>query len=314
MLFNNKILITIEDYLKFEKTPLICIVWPTAIWKTSFAIELLSKINWELINADSRQIYKWIECITWLNYDEIKNVKNHLFWVYDIKKIFTLSDFLNITRNLINEIHNRWNIPIIVWWTWLFISSLIEWFEIPDNSFDENIRLTFKTKTNQELYDELIKIDPNILKNIHINNRIRIERALEIYYVTWKKMSEWIKNSIKSFNPLIFSKKIDTESDREYLYNKINQRQKFLFEQGISEFNNWKTFFDTIEELKMLNNSLNKKPVLPALNTIWISEILSYLLWDISKEDAIIKMQKLARNYAKRQLTWWRNKPWIKYI
>lgn len=312
MILNNDLLEKINNYLKVEQKPVICIVWPTATGKTSFAVELLKKINWELINADSRQIYKWIECITWLDYEEIKDVKYHLFWVAEITKVFTVSEYLDDVRKLIIEIHLRWNVPIIVWWTWLFVSSLIEWFEIPQNSFDESLRSTFNNKSNEELYEELKKVDPESIKDIHINNRVRIERALEVFYLTWKKKSEWVKSKIKVFNPLIFCKKVETEDDRKLLYDKINERQRFLFKRGISEFNNWdNSFAKFVNECLQDHNKLN---ILPAYNSIWIPEILSYLSWEITKEQAVEKIQQSARNYAKRQLTWWRKKKGIEYV
>ena len=294
MILTKTIESKVVSYLKSESNPLICIVWPTWCWKTQFAVELAKKIKWELINADSRQVYKEIECITGLDYEEIKEVKHHMFWINNLDQGFTVADFLGNVRSIISNIQKVKWVPIIVWWTWLFISSLIEWFEIPENSRDPKIKDMFIWKTNEDLLNMLNKVDKESADVIHVNNRVYLERALEVYHASWMKKSDWIKNKKLAFNALIISKQINSTKQREDLYDKINQRQEFFFHFSLNII---KLILD-----RWLPENLQ------SLQSIWIPEIKSYLSWDITKQEAVLLMQQKARNYAKRQLTWWRPK------
>lgn len=304
MKFTKKISQQISEYLFSEKKPLICVVWPTATWKTDFWIEIANEFNWEIVNCDSRQIFKEVECITGLDYEELKWTKNHFFWIAKVNdKTWTSAKFLEEVEKLIWEIYERWNVPVLVWWTWLFFSSLIEWFEIPKNSANPKIVKWFKDKTNEELFEELERVDFEYSEKTHPNNRNRVERALEFFYSTWEKKSEERKSVEKKYNVLIFCKKIFTDEERNFLYEKINFRQEKLFENSLEK----------ISEL-LKNFSEEEKNILPALRSIWIPEIDLYISWEISKEDAIEKTQQAARNYAKRQMTWWRRKEWVNFI
>lgn len=294
----------IEAYLTLEKKPLICVVWPTATWKTEFAIKVAKKFNWEIINCDSRQIFKEIECVTGLDYEELKWTRNHFFWIAEIHdKSWTSAKFLEEVNKKILEIYDRKNIPVLVWWTWLFFSSLIEWFEIPQNSTDSKILESFKNKTNEELFEELKNVDFEYSKKTHQNNRVRVERALEFFYSTWEKKSSERKNIEKKFNPLIFCKKIFTNEERNLLYEKINYREE-------------KIFLDSEKKISKLLKSFSddEKLFLPALKSIWIPEINLFLKWGFSKKEAVSKTQQSARNYAKRQMTWRRRKDGVNFI
>ena len=288
----------IEDYLAKTKKPLICVVWPTASWKTWVAIDIAKKYNWELINADSKQIYKWIECITGLDYEEISEIKNHLFWVREINEVYTLKNFILDVTKIIIDIQSKWKIPILVWWTWLFITALTEWYEIPANSISEDIKKSFVNKTNKELYEMLNEIDPISLEKIHVNNRRRLERALEVA-LSWNKISDEKKEKEKIFNPFIVNIDYSDLVKREALYEKINKRQRIIFEDSLSE----------IKEI--LKKWYDKK--IPAMTAIGIAEIDDYIKGNLSKEESIAKMQQSARNYAKRQITWWRWRPCFNY-
>lgn len=304
MKFTKQISQQIQNYLNSEKKPLVCIVWPTATWKTKFAIEVAKNFNWEIINCDSRQIFKEIECITGLDYEELKWTKNHFFWIAEIDdKSWTSAKFLIEVEKLILEIYKRWNVPVLVWWTGLFFSSLIEWFEIPKNSTDPKIIKSFENKTNEELFEKLKEVDFKYSEKTHPNNRNRVERALEFFYSTWEKKSSERKNVEKKFNPLIFCKKIFTDEERNFLYEKINFREEKIF------LDSEKKIFELLK-----NFSDEEKIFLPALKSIWIPEMNLFLKWEYSQKKAIEKTQQSARNYAKRQMTWWRRKDSVNFI
>ena len=304
MQFTKKISQQVSGYLSSEKKPLVCIVWPTATWKTEFAIKVANDFFWEIVNCDSRQIFKGVECITGLDYEELKWTKNHFFWIAEVDdRSWTSAKFLSKVEKLIWEIYKRWNVPVLVWWTGLFFSSLIEWFEIPQNSADPKIVKSFENKTNEQLFEELKKVDFKYSEKTHPNNRNRVERALEFFYATWERKSSERKNIEKKFNPLIFCKKIFSDNERVFLYEKINFRQEKLFKSSL------KNISDLLK-----NFSDDEKTSLPALQSIWIPEINLFLKWGYSEKEAIEKTQQSARNYAKRQMTWWRRKEWVNFI
>ena len=310
MQFTKKISNQIQNYLNSEKKPLICVVWPTATWKTEFWIEIAKNFSWEMINCDSKQIYKDIECITGLDYEELKWVKNHFFWIAEITdNSWSSAKFLEELKKLIDEIYKRWKVPVLVWWTGLFFSSLIEWFEIPKNSTNPKIVEELEKKSNEELFLELQKVDFEYSQKTHQNNRVRVIRALEFFYSSWIKKSSERKNIEKKFNPLIFCKKIFSDEERNILYEKINIREEKIFLNSIKKISEILKNFSDDEKI-----FFEEQKKFPALKSIWITEIFLFLKWKISKEEAILRIQQFARNYAKRQMTWWRKKDWVDFV
>lgn len=272
----------INNYLATHANPIICVVGPTCTGKTALAVEIAKKFDWELINADSRQVYRWIECITGLDYSELEWVTHHFFGVKDVYECYNLAEFQSDVTKLLDRIER---LPIIVGWTGLFVEGVINWYILPKAKPNEELRKELETLSDDELSRRLGEVDPVWIPK---QNRRRIIRALEVYYQTGVPISQ--KNFKAKYDPLILYKNIE----RDELYRLINIRQERLF-------------MNSIEIIRDLPNKEHKK--YPALSSIGIPEIIEYLAWNLSLKDAILLTQQKARNYAKRQMTWWRSKP-----
>ena len=260
----------------------IVIVGPTGIGKTKLSIELAKKLNGEIINADSTQVYRGLDIATAkIKEEEKENIKHHLLDIKDIDENYTVYDYQKDCRLKINEILNRNNTPILVGGTGLYIkAALYDYkFEEETNDIDEYLEYS-----NDELYDKLVSIDPNT--NIHKNNRKRIVRALNYY----KQNNEIISNKEKSNKLLYDTIFIGLTADRKVVYEKINKRVDIMIENGLLE-----------EARNIYNTNIRSKAV---LTPIGYKELFDYFDGNSTKEDAIELIKQRSRKYAKRQYTW----------
>ena len=261
---------------------IICIVGPTGVGKTKLSIELAKKINGEIINADSTQVYKGMDIATAkVTEEEKEGIPHHLFDIKDINEDYTVYDYQKDCRFKIEEIQKRGSIPIIVGGTGLYIKAALY-----DYKFEEenNDKLEYSNYLNDELYNKLVSIDPNTL--IHKNNRKRVIRALNYY----NKNNEPISNKKKTNEILYDVLFIGLTTDREILYDRINKRVDIMLENGLIE-----------ESLKIYNTNIRSKAV---LTPIGYKELFEYFDNNISKSDAIELIKQRSRKYAKRQYTW----------
>ena len=259
----------------------ICIVGPTGVGKTKLSIELAKKLNGEIINADSTQVYKGLDIATAkIKEEEKENIPHHLFDIKEITEDYTAYDYQKDCRSKISEILNKNKVPILVGGTGLYIkASLYDYkfsVETKKNNYDSN--------TTEELYNDLIKIDPNT--NIHPNNRKRIERALNYYYSTNKLLSEKEKSN-KLLYDVVF---IGLTCDREKLYDRINRRVDIMINDGL-----------ILEAKKLYDLNIRTKAV---MTPIGYKELFEYFDSNISLDEAINLIKSRSRRYAKRQYTW----------
>jgi len=311
----------IEKVNKFLKNnnwqfnKLIVIYWPTASWKTTLSIEIAKYINSEIISTDSRQIFKGLNIWTWkITIDEMQWIPHHLIDIISPDKEFSVWEFKELAEKKIEEIISKWKIPILCWWTWLYIDSLIYDFNIPRIPADENIRETLQqeaiTYWNEYVYNQLVKLDPEYAKELHPNNIRYIIRALEIKMITWKSKMDYREKKKLKYDVLFLN---PYDWNREKLYEKIDNRVKQMFDEWL------------ISEIEKLLKIYNKDDFW--LQTIWYKEVINYLLWiwkeiplwrkinlwekeklwiRLNLEETIELVQKNNRNYAKKQLTWFR--------
>ncbi len=261
---------------------IICIVGPTGVGKTKLSIELSKKLNGEVINADSTQVYKGMDIATAkVTQEEKEGIPHHLFDIKEIKQDYTVYDYQKDCRDKIKEIQNRGNIPIIVGGTGLYIkAALYDYkFEEENKNYQE-----YNEYSNEELYNKLINIDPNT--NIHKNNRKRVVRALNYY----NENKELIGNKEKTDKLLYDVLFIGLTTDREILYDRINKRVDIMLENGLID-----------EALKIYNTNIRSKAV---LTPIGYKELFEYFDNNISKEESIELIKQKSRKYAKRQYTW----------
>lgn len=284
----------------------LCIITgPTGIGKTSLSIQLAKNLNGEIISSDSMQIYKGMDIGTAkISTSEMDNVPHHLIDIVYPDEDFTVSDFKSEAKSLIAEINNYGKLPIMVGGTGLYINSIVYNLDFARVAFNPTIRKKYeevmKIKGSDYLHKLLKDIDPISSQKISINDKKRIIRALEVYDLTGKTMSQYNKGFRKKnedYNLII----ICLNMDRVKLYDRINKRVDIMIENGL------------LEEVRLLlsmgydSNSI-------ALQGIGYKEIIKYLNKELTLEESIDLIKQKSRNYAKRQLTWFRRDDRIKWI
>jgi len=298
-----------------KKPKLIVILGPTASGKTELAIKLARKFNGEIVNADSRQIYKKMDIGTnkidigyWI-LDKKNNVrKNNIQYpisniipIYLISTInpdqqFSLAQYKKLGINKIKEIKRRNKIPFLVGGTGLYISSVIDNLEIPKAPPNNKIRERLNKLSAEKLFEKLRKVDLKSAKIIGKNNKRKLIRSLEVYEITGRPFSA---QQIKG-QPLFNVLQIGIKIDREKLYKKIDQRVNKMIKIGL------------IEETKKLAEKYSFS--LPAMSGIGYQEIGLYLKNKITLDEAVQKIKFRTHQYARRQMTWFRRDKRIRWV
>lgn len=282
----------------------IIVLGPTATGKTSLAIKLAHALNSEIVNADSMYIYKYFDIGTAKpNAYELKEAKHHLIGFLDPSECYSVANYRIDARRVINEIWSKKMTPIIVGGTGFYIDSLIKSFSYGGVEKNINLRNELEAELYQfgkeYLYDKLKDIDPHSADLLHINDTKRVIRALEIAMSTDNKKSNIINNSdIILQNPLI----IGLNLDREILYDRINRRVDIMLDEGL------------IDEVNKLYKSGLTPENCNAMKGIGYKEIVSYIRGEYSLEIAIQKIKQHSRNYAKRQITWFKRNDKIHWL
>lgn len=259
---------------------LIVITGPTAVGKTKLSIELATKLNGEIINADSTQIYKNLDIATAkVTEKEKEGIKHHLIDIKEINEDYTVYDYQLDGRKIIDDLLKQNKTPIIVGGTGLYIKALLY-----DYQFKEEKKIDYSNYSDDELYNNLLKVDPNT--DIHKNNRKRIERALNYYDINKIPMSNKEKTD-KLLYDTIF---IGLTTDRKILYERINKRVDQMINNGLIE--EAKTIYDT---------NIRSKAV---LTPIGYKELFDYFDNKCSLNEAIELIKQRSRHYAKKQYTW----------
>ncbi len=278
------------EFLKTAKKPFLAVVGPTASGKTSASIKIAKKFNCEVINSDSRQIFKHVDIVSAkITPEEAEGVPHHLFSFVEPDQVFTVVEWREMAEKMAEDILDKGKIPMLCGGTGLYINAITKNFSIPAVAPQAEIREELEKMTNQELWQELNKKDPESAKKIHENNRRYLVRALEIFETSKEAKSAQEGIMSPKFESLILGVSVN----REELYERINKRVYDMLENGL------------MKEVKELLKMGYKKGD-PGMISHGIPEALDYLEGIISKEDFIAKMQQVTRNFAKRQLTWWR--------
>ena len=287
-----------------NRSKIILISGPTASGKSSFAIKVAKKINGEIINADSMQVYKQLKVLTARpTKKNQENIKHHLYGVIDLDKKFSTGQWLEATIKKIQAIRRIRKIPILVGGTGLYFQSLIDGLvKIPEISikFRNKVRLIQKKEGQKKFYKKLLKIDPNVKGKFDPNDKQRSIRAYEIKLFTKVSMYEWLKKTKPEFQKSEFLK-IYINLKRENLIEKISQRVTVMIKGG------------AINEVKKFINLKIKKD-LSVNRVIGIDELTQYLSRKITLDQARELISIKTRQYAKRQVTWakTRMKTWKK--
>ena len=281
-----------------KQSKIILISGPTASGKSNFAIKIAKKIQGEIINADSMQVYKQLRILTARpNKKEQRNIKHHMYGRVDLNKNFSTGQWLKATIKKIKEVKKRKKIPIIVGGTGLYFQSLIEGLvkipEIPIK-FRNKIRLMQKKEGQKSFYKKLLKIDSMVKDKFDPNDAQRTIRAFEIKSFTKISMYEWLSKTKSEFKNYEFIK-LYVDFDREDLIKRISLRSTKMIEEG------------AIKEVKKFIKLKIKKD-LSVNRVIGIDELTQYLNRKINLDQAQELISIKTRQYAKRQATWARSR------
>lgn len=280
-----------------HKQKLIVLIGPTAVGKTKLSIELAKHFNGEIISGDSMQVYKGMDIGTAkITREEMEGIPHHLIDIKEPDEGFSTAEFQELVRSKINEISSRGRIPMIVGGTGLYIQSVIYDYHFTDAPSDPAFRSMLETEADAHgpdyLHERLKLADPESANRIHPNNVRRVIRALEIIHCTGRTASELQEN--QSPELLYDTALIGLTMERELLYKRIDLRVDLMLEQGL------------LEEVKYFYEQGLKD--CQSIQAIGYKELYDYFDGKISLEAAVENLKQNSRRYAKRQLTWFRNK------
>lgn len=261
----------------------IVILGPTGVGKTKMSIELAKRLDGEIVNADSMQFYKDLNIGTAkIKEEEKENIPHHLFDIKEVSDDYSIFDYQKDGRKIIGDILNRKKMPIIVGGTGLYIKALLFDYKLSyekeNNTYDE--------LTTEELYNKLLKLDKNII--IDKNNRRRVIRAINYYLENGTSIND--NKTDKLLYNAVF---IGLTTDRELLYDIINKRVDKMLSEGL------------LEEVKYFYD--RKVYTKPLINGIGYKELYKYFAKEETLEEAVNKIKRNSRRYAKRQYTFFNN-------
>ena len=276
---------------------LVILTGPTAVGKTSLSINLAKAINGEIISADSMQIYKGMDIGTAkIMPEEMDGVTHHLIDVIDPTEDFHVVRFKEMVEAAIEEIYAKGKVPVICGGTGFYIQAILYDIDFTENEIDKSYRESlekYAAEFGQEaLHDKLKAIDPESAESIPAANVKRVIRAIEYYEQTGEKFSVHNATQKEKNSPYNFAYFV-LNDDRQLLYNRIDARVDKMIDEGL------------VDEVKSLVAKGVKKGM-TAMDGIGYKELLDYLDGNGSLEDAVELIKKKSRNYAKRQLTWFR--------
>jgi len=276
------------------KSKIILIYGPTASGKSIFSIKLAKKINGEIINADSMQVYKDLKILSARPFKkDYQKIKHHLYGFLSAKKNFSSGDWLKLTKQKILNIRKRKKIPILVGGTGLYFKTLTEGLvNIPNIpiKFRKDVRSLYKKLGSKKFYSKLVKLDPLVKNRISPYDTQRSIRAYEVKSFTKKSMYDWFKNTRSAFERNDFFK-IYIEFPRDRLIKRINARTEEMINKGV-----------ILEVKKFLRLKIQSSKT--AHKAIGIKEIKDFLNKKTDISEVIKRISIKTRQYAKRQVTW----------
>lgn len=286
-----------------QKIPLLVITGPTAAGKTALAMELGARRDIEIISADSRQVYRHMDIGTAkASAEERTRVVHHCIDIVDPDEPFSVSDFTRLAQRTIEDIHRRQRLPVVVGGTGLYIRALTQGLA-PLPGADETLRQRWHAEEREKkgsLHARLSQIDPRMAKGLHINDVTRIIRALEVYEITGRTMSRWHEEHHFSERPY-HDLRVAVTCERALLYRRIEERAEQMFEHGL------------LDETRMLLER-GYTPGLKTMRTIGYQECVAHLRSEMSFAEALNRIKRDTRRYAKRQLTWLRHEDKINWL
>ncbi|MCM3386949.1 tRNA (adenosine(37)-N6)-dimethylallyltransferase MiaA [Ureibacillus chungkukjangi] len=286
-----------------EKIEVVAIVGPTASGKTALSIKMAKAFNGEIINGDSMQIYKGLDIGTAkITEEEMEGVPHHLISFKEPTEGFSVAEYQTLVREKIAEIQGRGKLPIIVGGTGLYVQSVLYDFQFTKEDVDEEARKSYYDELakigHDAMHAKLMELDPETAETIHPNNTRRVIRALEMVELhgVSKASEEHNRGDIPLYQHLI----IGLDMDREKLYERINLRVDIMMEQGLLD-----------EVTGLWERGIRD---VQSVQAIGYKELYAYLDGRLTLNDAIKQLKQNSRRYAKRQLTYFRNKMDVEWI
>lgn len=280
---------------------LVVICGPTSVGKTAAAIRAAERLNGEIIAADSRTIYRYLDIGTAKPTREQRaRVPHHVLDLAEPDQLITLATYRRLAVEAIQEIRGRGKVPLLTGGTGLYIRAIVDGFSIPEVSPDPALRRRFEDLERRNpgsLYTRLQQVDPLAAVRIHPRNVRRIVRALEVFEHTGRPISSLQRRS----DPVGFAVQMGLAMNRDELYRRVDARVDEQIAAGL------------VGEVEgLLDRGYN--PALPALQGLGYREIVEYLKGKVTLADAIRRLKRNTRRYAKRQLTWFRRDARIRWI
>ena len=290
---------------KIQQAEVVAIVGPTASGKTALSIELAKKYNGEIINGDSMQIYKGLDIGTAkITEEEMEGVPHHLLSFKEPTESFSVAEYQALVRSKINEIQARGKLPIIVGGSGLYVQAVLYDFQFTDEQVDDLARKAYYEELEklgpEAMHAKLAALDQKTAETIHPNNTRRVIRALEMIELSGvsKASEEHNRGEIPLYRHLIIG--LGQNMSREELYERINLRVDVMMDKGL------------LQEVQGLWQQ-NIRGV-QSIQAIGYKELYDYLDGRCTLEEAIENLKQNSRRYAKRQLTYFRNKMDIHFI
>lgn len=287
-----------------KKIPVIAVVGPTASGKTALSINIARQFRGQVVSADSMQIYEKMNIATAKpTEDEMQGIKHHLIGFQPIDKKFSVAEYVKLANECIENVYNDGCIPVLAGGTGLYVDSLlqnIQFSKEEDNSEIRNeLTALFDEKGAEYMLEKLNEIDPETAGRLHLKDKSRIIRALEIYKVTGKTMTEQKVLSREEKSPYNVLYIGINYRDRNVLYDRINRRVDIMIENGLLE--EAKDFYNTSSDTT-------------ACQAIGYKELAPYFTGEKELSECVEKLKQETRHYAKRQLTWFRKNENINWI
>lgn len=288
-----------------NKRPLVILTGPTAVGKTAASIGLAKAIGGEIISADSMQVYREMDIgSAKIRPEEMDGVPHHLVDVLDPSEDFNVVLFQQMAKEAMEGIYQRGHIPIVVGGTGFYIQALLYDIDFTENNADtayrEELEALAKTQGAEYLHEMLEKVDPESAEQIHFHNIKRVIRALEYYEQTGEKISAHNEAERAKTSPYHFFYYV-LNTDRAVLYERIEKRIDEMMEEGL------------VEEVRQLQ-AMGCRRDSVAMQGLGYKEILDYLDGACTLEDAIYKIKRDTRHFAKRQITWFKREKHVTWI
>ena len=274
----------------------VAISGPTGVGKTALAISLANHFQTEIISCDSRQFYKEMSIgVARPSEEELNAARHHFISFLSVEEEYTAGMFSRDARAKIQELFQSSEVVVVVGGSMLYMDALL--YGLDELPGDKEIRNALNKRCEEEgllvLVEEIKVKDPEFAARVDLENAHRVIRALEVIQITGKPFSELRTKSSDAIDAEIIH--VFLSGEREWVYDRINKRVDRMVEEGL---------FEEVQGLQSMQH-------LQALNTVGYKEIFKYFEGSFSKEEAIVEIKKNTRNYAKRQMTWYRNKPQV---